>query len=96
MLVDCENAHQLLAARVALECDLAAREAMLTALAGSRDAAAARTLAQLLRSQDAGLRNAVVDTLGQMPATAAIAPELLADEDAGVRVLTVMLLSALR
>jgi HEAT repeat protein len=96
LLIDADDAKQLIAERVAVEQDVVVREAMLTALVGSHDVAAARALAQLLRVEDAALRNAVVDTLGQMPATAEIIEELLANQDPDVRVLTVMLLSSLR
>jgi HEAT repeat protein len=96
LLMDAENAKQLIAERVAVEEDVVVREAMLTALVGSHDVAAARALAPLLRVEDAALRNAVVDTLGQMPATAEIIEDLLADQDPDVRQLTVMVLSSLR
>ncbi len=96
LLMDAGDAQQLIAERVAVEQDVVVREAMLTALVGSRDVTAARTLAQLLRCEDAALRNAAVETLGQMPATAAIVEELLADQDPDVRQLTVMLLGSLR
>ena len=96
LLMDADDAKQLLAEHVAIEQDVVVREAMLTALLGSHDVAAARTLANLLHDQDAGLRNAVLDTLGQMPAAAAIIEELLADSDSDVRFLAVMLLGSLR
>jgi HEAT repeat protein len=96
LLIDADDAKQLIAERVAVEQDVVVREAMLTALVGSHDVGAARTLAQLLRGEDAALRNAVVDTLGQMPASAEIIEELLGDQDPDVRQLSVMLLSSLR
>jgi HEAT repeat protein len=96
LLMDVEDCKQLIAECVAVEEDVVVREAMLTAFVGSHDVAAARALAQLLRVEDAALRNAVVDTLGQMPATAEIIEELLGDHDPDVRQLTVMVLSSLR
>ncbi len=96
MLMDADDAAQLVVERVAVEQDVAVRAALLAALIGSHDVTAARALAQLLRCEDAALRNAVVDTLGQMPATAAIIEELLSDHDPDVRQLTVMLLGSLR
>jgi HEAT repeat protein len=95
-LRDAPDADRLLAELVAIEQDVVVREAMLTAIVGSDDVIAARTLAQLLRADDAALRNAVVDTLGQMPAAGAIIEELLADRDPDVRVMTVMLLRSLQ
>jgi HEAT repeat protein len=96
LLMDAEDAQQLLAEHVAVEQDAVVREAMLTALVGSHDVGAARILAQLLRGEDAALRNAVADTLGRMPAAAAIIEELLVDQDPDVRVMTVMLLRSLQ
>jgi hypothetical protein len=96
LLMDAADAKQLLAEMVAIEQDVVVREAMLTAIIGSGDVIAARTLADLLRTDDAALRNAVADALGQMPAAAAIIDELLADRDADVRVMTVMLLRSLQ
>jgi HEAT repeat protein len=96
LLMDAPDAKQLLAELVAVEQNVVVREAMLTAIIGSGDVIAARTLADLLRTDDAALRNAVADTLGQMPAAAAIIDELLADGDADVRVMTVMLLRSLQ
>jgi HEAT repeat protein len=94
-LIDTPEAKQLLAELVAVETDNVVREAMLTAIIGSDDMTAARTLAGLLRTDDAALRNAVADTLGQMPAAAGLIDELLADSDPDVRVMTVMLLRSL-
>jgi HEAT repeat protein len=96
LLMDAEDAKQLLAEHVAIEQDAVVREAMLTALVGCHDVGAARILAQLLGGEDAALRNAVADTLGQMPATTAIIEELLVDQDPDVRVMTVMLLRSLK
>ncbi|MGO9898209.1 MAG: HEAT repeat domain-containing protein [Solirubrobacteraceae bacterium] len=95
MLMDVEDAKQLLAEHVAIEQDVVVREAMLTALVGCHDVAAARILATLLRGEDAALRNAVADTLGRMPAAGAIIEELLVDQDPDVRVMSVMLLRSL-
>jgi HEAT repeat protein len=94
--MDAEDAMQLLAEHVAIEQDAVVREAMLTALVGCHDVAAARILTALLRGEDAALRNAVADTLGRMPAAAAIIEELLVDQDPDVRVMTVMLLRSLQ
>jgi hypothetical protein len=89
-----EAVPQLLEAWAA-EADPAAREAMLTTLAGSDTPEVGRALAGELRCEDAGLRNAAVRALQDMPAAAAaVVPGLLADPVADVRVLAVMVLSA--
>ena len=66
----------------------ARREALLAALLAIADPSAAAALARHLRSEDAGLRNACVETLQAMPAAAAsVLPALLADLDPDVRLL---------
>jgi HEAT repeat protein len=70
------------------EKDLRRREALLVALLAIADPSAAAALAQHLRSEDAGLRNACVETLQAMPAAAAsVLPDLLSDPDPDVRLL---------
>ena len=90
------EARAALLARVGVERDAAVRDALLTSLVPDADGDAARALAAHLRSEDAALRNAVVETLAQIPATAEIVPTLLGDPDPDVRVLCVMTLTALR
>ena len=85
-----------LAARLAQEHDQAVREALLSTLAEIGGAAVVDALVPYLRWEDAGVRNAVVECLGQIPACADVVPLLLADADADVRVLTVMVLASLR
>ncbi len=77
------------------EPDPAAREAMLTTLTGHDRPDIGQALAVELRRKDAGLRNAAVKALQDMPvAVSAVIEELLADPDSDVRILAVMVLSA--
>ncbi|MCJ2035518.1 HEAT repeat domain-containing protein [Methylobacterium sp. J-068] len=70
------------------ERDLRRREALLAALLALADASAATALARHLRSEDAGLRNACIETLQAMPAAALpVLPGLLSDPDPDVRLL---------
>ncbi|EWY36798.1 hypothetical protein N825_25525 [Skermanella stibiiresistens SB22] len=78
----------VLMALLGTETDAAVREAVFTSLAAIPEAAP--SLAGLLRSQDAGLRNGAVEALQAMPgAVLPLLPELLADRDADVRLLAV-------
>lgn len=90
-----EAVHALCAA-VAAEGSRAARDAMLTALVETGGEDVVRALVVHLRSAGAELRNAVVEALAQIEATALVVPELLADPDPDVRILTVMALASLR
>ena len=79
----------------AVEADVSARDAMLTTLAGHDVPEVGRALALDLRAEDAVTRNTAVKALQTMPnAVAGIVEELLADADADVRVLSVMVVSA--
>ncbi|WP_375410143.1 HEAT repeat domain-containing protein [uncultured Methylobacterium sp.] len=70
------------------EKDPRVREALLAALLAISDPSAAAALAQHLRSEDAWLRNACIETLQEMPpAAASVLPGLLADPDPDVRLL---------
>ncbi|HWH01426.1 MAG TPA: HEAT repeat domain-containing protein [Pilimelia sp.] len=85
-----------LLARVAVEDDAAARDAVLTSLAGHDTPAVAEALCAHLGSEDAGLRTAVVETLAAMPCGAVpLLPGLVADPDPDVRILTAMILADL-
>lgn len=85
-----------LALRLGDESDPAVQDACLTSLMSIGTEAAVRRLLPLLRSEDARLRNGVIEVLTQLPReTLGPASELLRDEDADVRVLSVNLLRAL-
>ncbi|MGO9958772.1 MAG: HEAT repeat domain-containing protein [Solirubrobacteraceae bacterium] len=84
-----------LAARLAGETDQAVREALLNTLAGIGGPDVVGALISHLRSEDATLRNAAVDCLGQIPAAADAVPSLIDDDDAAVRSLAVTLVASL-
>lgn len=82
-----ETSHDLGLA-LGTEKDLRVREALLARLLAIADASAAAALAQHLRSDDAGLRNACIETLQGMPvAASSVLPDLLSDPDPDVRLL---------
>lgn len=75
-----------LAAALATETEPRVREAILTSLSGLPGPAGAEALAPFLRSDDAGVRTAVLDALRAMgPAVGGVLPALLRDQDADVR-----------
>ncbi|XYD11836.1 HEAT repeat domain-containing protein (plasmid) [Methylobacterium sp. NMS12] len=77
-----------LGAALATARDLRARESILATLVAIADAAAAAALAGHLSSEDAGLRNACIETLQAIPGPAlSVLPDLLADPDPDVRLL---------
>lgn len=83
--------------RLDVETEPAVRDAILTTLEGHDTPAVAARLARHLASEDTGLRTAVVEALAAMPGSApALMPDLLADPDHDVRVLTAMILADLR
>jgi HEAT repeat protein len=78
------------------EPDPTARDAILTALATQDTEAAAGGMIDFLASEDAGLRNAVVDALATMPhGVPPLLPRLTTSPDSDVRVLVAMLLGVL-
>ena len=92
--IDAEAAVPALLARVGEESDPTVRDAVLTVLAGHDDLTVARSLVAHLRSEDAGLRTAVVGALSSMPeAVPHLLPALVVDPDPDVRILTAMLLA---
>ncbi|WP_075791407.1 HEAT repeat domain-containing protein [Massilia putida] len=79
------------------ETDLAARSAILGTLAAIGSEEAVAGLADCMRSEDAGLRNAAIDVLRGLPAQVApVLAHLIVDPDRDVRVLAVGILEALR
>jgi HEAT repeat protein len=82
--------------RLGCEPALSVRCVILTTLVGLQSPATVAGLLPYLRSEDAGVRNAVIEALQEMPA--AVAPfmqDLLDDADSDVRILAVQILSAL-
>lgn len=85
-----------LAARLRDEPDATVRDAILTTLIEHRSQAAVAGLLPYLRSQDAALRNAVIEALQTMPG--AIEPyvdDMLSDPDSDVRIFMVNVLAEL-
>ncbi|WP_448190801.1 HEAT repeat domain-containing protein [Azospirillum sp. sgz301742] len=91
------SAAAMLCARLAHEDDLSVREAILTALVRGGAPEAVSGLLPFLESEDAGLRNAVIETVQQMPADLVMPhmDALLAHEDSDVRIFTVQLVAKL-
>lgn len=87
-MIECPHPAHDLGLALEREMDLRARDALLAALMSIGDASAAAALAQHLRSEDAWLRNACVESLQAMPlAAASVLPGLLSDPDPDVRLL---------
>ncbi len=85
-----------LGAQVAVETDPSAREAMLTAMLGYGGREVVEVLIPLLRSEDASLRNEVIEVLQQF--TDEVAPfieVMLQDEDPDYRIFSINVISHL-
>ncbi len=90
-------AAEPLCARLTVESDKAVREAMVTSLIRIGNEQAVQGLLPLLRSEDAGLRNDVIEALQQMPGSVGPFMEaMLTDADTDVRIFAVNILEALR
>jgi HEAT repeat protein len=87
------DAAPTLVGALSSETDLAVRDAILTTLAGLDNALVPELLAVYLRSPDAGLRNAVAETIAQLAGTPAIIETLLSDPDPHMRIIAVMVLT---
>lgn len=86
-----------LCARLAIEPDLSVREAILTSLVRGSVPEAVPALLPYLESEDAALRNAVIETVRAMP-PAHVLPHIeayLTHEDSDVRIFAVQLLAGL-
>jgi len=93
----CPGAAAVLVARLKSEQDLAVREAILSSLARLCDPSVPSGLAAYLRSEDAALRNEVIETMKRLGAE--IAPVLrllLSDTDPDVRIFAVNILNSER
>jgi len=91
------NAAAPLCRRLAHEDDLSVRESILTALVRGHAPEAVPGLLPFLESEDAGLRNAVIETVQQMPPDLVLphVDALLTHEDSDVRIFTVQLVAKL-
>ena len=96
-LADDPTTAGTLCARLAQEADHAVQGALLTALIGFDSLEAAQGLIPLLRSSEAGLRNAVVEALQRMPKAAGpLVEPLLTDADRDIRIFAIDILHELR
>lgn len=96
-LVACPDAATALIDRLKREPDLTVREVILTTLTRLGDPTAVGGLVECLRSDDAALRNEVIETMKQLPdEIAPIMRGLLADEDSDLRIFAVNILETLR
>lgn len=96
-LADCPGSAAALVARLQVEPDDSVREVILTTLTRLGDAAAVTGLVQCLRSEDAALRNEVIEAMKQLPAAVApIMRSLLSDADSDLRIFAVNILESLR
>jgi len=96
-LADCPGSAAALVARLQLEPDNSVRELILTTLTRLGDATAVTGLVQCLRSEDAALRNEVIEAMKQLPtAVAPIMRGLLGDADSDLRIFAVNILESLR
>ena len=91
------GAASALVDRLKREDDLSVREVILTTLARIGDPAAVGALVECLRSDDAALRNEVIETMKQLPEEVApIMRGLLADGNSDLRIFAVNILETLR
>lgn len=83
--------------RLKREDDASVREAILTSLTRLGDQTAVTGLVECLRSEDAALRNEVIEAMKELPnEVAPIMGSLLRDADADVRIFAVNILESLR
>lgn len=96
-LVECPGSAALLVARLKIEPELSVREVILTTLTQLGDPAAIGGLVDCLSSEDAALRNEVVEAMQHLPdEVAPIMRGLLNDTDPDVRIFAVNVLESLR
>jgi HEAT repeat protein len=95
-LAEFPEAAEALVARLKRESDSSVREAILTTLTQLGDSAAVAGLVECLRSEDASLRNEVIEAMKALPdEVAPIMGGLLADADPDVRIFGVNILESL-
>jgi HEAT repeat protein len=91
----CPDAAPALMSRLKREKNTAVREAILSALVRLGDPAIASSLAECLRSEDAALRNDVIEVFKQMgEQVSPILRTLLADPDPDVRIFVINILNS--
>lgn len=96
-IVHCPHAARELVGRLKREEDRAVREVILNSLVRLNDPSAVSGLVDCLRSEDAALRNEVIDTFKQLgDEVAPVLRSLLGDPDPDVRILVVNILDSER
>ncbi len=96
-LAEYSQASKSLVERLKREQDASVREAILTSLTRLGDQTAVAGLEECLRSEDAALRNEVIEAMKQLPEEVApIMGNLLRDLNADVRIFAVNILESLR
>lgn len=96
-LVNCPDVAAALMARLQREDDASVRQVILTTITRLGDLTAIHGLVDCLRSEDAALRNEVIDAMKQLPdEVAPIMQGLLGDADPDVRIFAVNILESLR
>ncbi len=96
-IVRCPHAAKALVSRLKREEDAAVREAILNSLVRLSDPSAVSGLADCLRSEDAALRNRVIEALKHMNGEVVpVLRSLLADPDPDVRIFAVNILDSER
>lgn len=96
-LAEHQGASEILIDRLKQDRDISVRDAILTTLISLGDTFAVIGLVECLRSEDAALRNEVVDAMKQLPEKVApIMTSLLVDVNSDVRIFAVNILESLR
>jgi HEAT repeat protein len=94
-IVHCHDAAAALMSRLKREQDVSVREAILNTLLRLNDPSTVGELADCLRSEDAALRNEVIETIKRMGnEVAPVLRSLLADPDPDVRIFVVNILDS--
>lgn len=96
-LAQYKEASQFLLERLEKEKDISVREVILSSLLAIRDEVAVKGLIELLKSDDAHLRNEVIETLKQMPEEVAPYIErLIKSEEPDLRIFAINIMESLR
>ncbi|MCB1739112.1 MAG: HEAT repeat domain-containing protein, partial [Gammaproteobacteria bacterium] len=96
-LAGCPEAVDALCDRLEVEHDESVRQAILNALMRIGDSRVCERLTALLRSEDAALRNSVIEVMQNLPQVVAPYMErLLSDDDSDVRIFAVDILQVLQ
>jgi len=94
-IAGCIDSSRALVSRLDREEDVAVREVILNSLARLNDVVAVEGLVRCLRSEDAALRNEVIETIQQMGSEVArVLESLLGDPDPDVRIFVVNILDS--